>query len=509
MTEGKATILTQGNNEAFYNPAQVVNRDLSIAVINHFQKVRAEETMQLSGNQKRANEAQKVRTAAAKEGGLRILEGLAATGLRSIRYAKEIDGEVERIVCNDLDPTVVESMKRNIEFNGVGDKVEASVGDARVVMLGNQRSFDVVDLDPYGAPVTLLDSAMECVSEGGLLLCTATDGAALCGNNSEACYAKYASYPLHKPYCHEQAIRILLSAISRSAARYKRFIVPVLSLSIDFYVRVFVRVYSNSATEVKNGAMKLSYVYQSQGCDSFYLSAVGRVKVNGNSRKYLPGHCVLSSEGSTCPETGAQFTVGGPIWNGPIHDHEWIKGVMAFMKGRGFAAEQKIRGILTSALQELPDVPLHMDLHNMCKILKCSVPPHHVVKSALINAGYRTSGVHCSKTALKTDAPWDFVWDVMRAWIKEHPTVKPLPEGSAGHKIANKTPGRIDVNFSRAPGAVVFKGKNTTTRFVQNPAGWGPKTMHGKKIKTDDRKRPRDEGGEKEGENGGSGGCIS
>lgn len=53
LTEGRATILTQGNNEAFYNPAQVVNRDLSIAVINHFQKVRAEETMVLSHKQRR------------------------------------------------------------------------------------------------------------------------------------------------------------------------------------------------------------------------------------------------------------------------------------------------------------------------------------------------------------------------------------------------------------------------------------------------------------------------
>ncbi len=39
---------------------------------------------------------------------------------------------------------------------------------------------------------------LQAVSEGGLLLVTATDMAVLCGNNGEACYAKYASYPLHK-----------------------------------------------------------------------------------------------------------------------------------------------------------------------------------------------------------------------------------------------------------------------------------------------------------------------
>ncbi len=39
---------------------------------------------------------------------------------------------------------------------------------------------------------------VQAVAEGGLLLVTATDMAVLCGNNGEACYAKYGSYPLHK-----------------------------------------------------------------------------------------------------------------------------------------------------------------------------------------------------------------------------------------------------------------------------------------------------------------------
>jgi len=49
----------------------------------------------------------------------------------------------------------------------------------------------------------------------------------------------------------------------------------MLSLSIDFYVRVFVRVYT-SAKDVKDGAAGLTYVYQSSNCDSFYCQPVGR-----------------------------------------------------------------------------------------------------------------------------------------------------------------------------------------------------------------------------------------
>lgn len=49
----------------------------------------------------------------------------------------------------------------------------------------------------------------------------------LCGNNGEACWAKYGSYPLHRSYCHEMALRILLASIESHANRYKRHIVPV------------------------------------------------------------------------------------------------------------------------------------------------------------------------------------------------------------------------------------------------------------------------------------------
>jgi tRNA G26 N,N-dimethylase Trm1 len=43
VTEGKATILQQGNS-VFYNKAQVVNRDLSIAVLKWLIRTRVNET---------------------------------------------------------------------------------------------------------------------------------------------------------------------------------------------------------------------------------------------------------------------------------------------------------------------------------------------------------------------------------------------------------------------------------------------------------------------------------
>lgn len=64
------------------------------------------------------------------QGGLRVLEALAASGLRSIRFAKEVPG-LRAVVANDFSARAVELMSRNIAFNGVGDLVAPRMADAR------------------------------------------------------------------------------------------------------------------------------------------------------------------------------------------------------------------------------------------------------------------------------------------------------------------------------------------------------------------------------------------
>lgn len=69
------------------------------------------------------------------------------------------------------------------------------------------------------------------------------------------------------------------------------------------------------------------------------------------------------------------------------------------------------------ALQELPDVPLFLSLHNLCATLKCTSPSAVIFRSAVINAGYRISGTHVNPLGLKTDAPMEVIWDIMRCWV--------------------------------------------------------------------------------------------
>ncbi|KAI7742753.1 hypothetical protein M8C21_022031 [Ambrosia artemisiifolia] len=226
IKEGEAEILMHKKNEVFYNKAQVNNRDMSIAVLRTFISKRKEEHEAFLS--KRMNKALKKENHASNgnsngecepskeipegepcsngnepekpiegkgQGQLkppRVLEALSASGLRALRYAREVE-EIEQVVALDNDKASVEACRRNIKFNGAvaSAKVESNLADARVYMLTHPKEFDVVDLDPYGSPSVFLDSAVQSIADGGLLMCTATDMAVLCGSNGENTSVRY------------------------------------------------------------------------------------------------------------------------------------------------------------------------------------------------------------------------------------------------------------------------------------------------------------------------------
>jgi len=147
VTEGKATILFPDTNEVFYNPIQEFNRDTSIAAIRTWDAIFQDERSARNAEKKARREATAAKRA--QEGldplpekeypegvdpftprGITILEALSASGLRSIRYAKEIPN-VRHILTNDLEADAVASIKRNAEFNGISPELlEPHKGDA-------------------------------------------------------------------------------------------------------------------------------------------------------------------------------------------------------------------------------------------------------------------------------------------------------------------------------------------------------------------------------------------
>ncbi len=169
VKEGKAECYFQKtSNQVFYNPIQEFNRDLSIAVLNTYSQTNSDKK-------------------------LRILEALAASGIRSMRYALEIKN-CSQITANDFDKKAVELIDLNARQNRVSSIVKSNLDDATVLMnnsYSKKEFYDCIDLDPYGSPASFLDSAVRTVKSGGMLLVTATDAGVLCGNGADTCYTKY------------------------------------------------------------------------------------------------------------------------------------------------------------------------------------------------------------------------------------------------------------------------------------------------------------------------------
>eukprot|EP01087_Luapelamoeba_hula_P018926 TRINITY_DN6184_c1_g1_i1.p1 TRINITY_DN6184_c1_g1~~TRINITY_DN6184_c1_g1_i1.p1 ORF type:complete len:648 (-),score=108.25 TRINITY_DN6184_c1_g1_i1:156-2099(-) len=455
LTEGKATVIFSKKDEgAFYNEAQEANRDLSLLII-----------------QQVINQLMEQRGAAFD--GVTIFEGLSASGLRAIRYWKELYG-VKRVIANDLEDIAVGVIKRNVEHNGLStEEVVPNQGDASLVMYNNKEKYDIIDLDPYGSVAGFVDAAVQSVASGGLLCVTSTDMQVLCGNYPETCFYKYGGFPLRGKVTHEHAVRLVLATLERSASRYKRYIVPVACLMIDFYVRLYVRVYS-SAEVAKASCTKLSTVYECTGCSTHFFQPLG-VKTTGRGGQ---GAKFSASTGPPvspqCPECNRPFKVAGPIWNKELCDTEFVKKALEHLDKNkdSYRTFKKINGHLSLVSQELQDVPLFYDLSSMCKLLHVQQPSMREFHAGLesLAKGYRHSVSHTDAKAIKTDAPASVLWDLLRSWNNLHP-VKRIAPNSAAEVILTKPLSSVVPDFTPGQKIVKEAGK---PRFYLNPPNWGP-----------------------------------
>uniref|UniRef100_A0A8C6VJW5 tRNA (guanine(26)-N(2))-dimethyltransferase n=1 Tax=Naja naja TaxID=35670 RepID=A0A8C6VJW5_NAJNA len=451
ITEGKAKVIFPNANEVFYNPVQEFNRDLTyqgcVHLLHLFSPVAipGEENtskviVDLSEMGKDNLEQLNYRGISDEETatvaevgevcqeGLQVLEALAASGLRSIRFAKEVPG-IRSVVANDNSSKAVDFITENIKLNGVEHLVTPSLSDARMLLYRKKAArefFDVIDLDPYGSPSGFLDAVVQCVRDGGLLCVTCTDMAVLAGKLGETCYSKYGGVSIGTTCCHEMALRIILHSMDLRANCYQRYIVPLLSVSVDFYIRVFVRVFSGPS-KVKASASKQGLVYNCVGCGSFHIQRLGKMVSDGKNFNYKTA--CGPPVGPSCEHCHQHHQLAGPMWAAPLHDLGFVQRVLSAVEsnpGR-FQTNQRIQGILSMVMEELPDVPLYYTLDKLSKTIHSNSPSLLQFRSALLHAGYQVSLSHACKNAIKTDAPSSVLWDIMRCWKLRRFQMNPEP----------------------------------------------------------------------------------
>lgn len=461
-----------------------------------------------------------------------ILDALSATGLRAVRYAQEIPFATS-ITANDLLPAATASIKLNVKHNKLEDKITAITGNALAHMYTlaveperlktRSKKYDVIDLDPYGTAAPFLDAAVQSVQDGGLLCVTCTDAGVWASNGyPEKAFALYGGTTIKGMHSHEGGLRLILHAISTSAARYGLAVEPLLSLSIDFYARVFVKV-RKSPADVKFLAGKTMIVHNcDSGCGAWttQLLAKNRIQKNksGNGTFYKHTYSQSASIGDHCEHCGMKTHSAGPMYAGPLHSPAFIQRILEdlpHVSKDTYKTTDRIEGMLSMALEEtlepleeesalespiakkdgrydpatVDHFPFFFIPSVLSKVIHCVTPHEHALRGAIRHLGYRVTRSHTKAGSIKTDAPWSVIWQIMREWARQKAPIREgaIREGTAGWTIM-KMGTTTDANGKKgddtdlAEREVVFdealgkeKDKKKLVRFQRNPReNWGP-----------------------------------
>jgi tRNA (guanine26-N2/guanine27-N2)-dimethyltransferase len=335
------------DSKPFYNPAMELNRDLSIVFVQWF-----------------INKSKK---------SLHLLDGLAASGIRGIRILNEVDGDFD-ITINDWNEHAFSLIKKNIEFNKLKN---VNVANRNLNELLSEKRYDYIDIDPFGSPAYFIDSAIRSVYNNGIIACTATDTAPLCGIYPDVCFRRYGAKPFHSYVMHEIGLRILLGFICREAAKYDKGIKPILSYSTDYYFRLYVK--------VKNGKR-----YANESMKNFSSINLKKIISVENENKV------------------------GPLWLGKLQDKDTVKEIRTLLFKKELNTKNSLWKLM-SLLEDEANAPIFFHTSdNFASTLKTSPKKLEEIFEKLKDKGYVVTRTHFTPTGFKTDAPLEKIIKIFK-----------------------------------------------------------------------------------------------
>ncbi len=341
---------SEGAGDAvFFNTEQELNRDLTVAVLRAYRD-----------REPRADT---------------YCDAMAASGARGVRAAAE---GWDVTLC-DTDPDAVALCERNLTRNDLdGDVVER---DANALL--HESYFDVVDVDPFGTPMPFADAAF---AAGRDLVCvTATDTAPLCGAHFDSGVRKYSAVPRNTDYHSEMGLRILVSALVRTAARTDVAARPICSHATRHYARTYLEL-THRASDADAAIESLGYLHHCEDC---------------LARE--PEYGLLSHPPEACTACGSdRVLTAGPVYLDALQDRAFVRSVREAVTDDMGTAD-RARDLCATLAAEL-DEPTHYDHHRLCKAWSRPAESMDEFFETLRDAGFQVSATHHGGTTFKTDA---------------------------------------------------------------------------------------------------------
>ena len=314
------------------------------------------------------------------------LDAMGASGVRGLRVANECKIPV---TINDRDPQGIELITHNACHANL--PVEIVQRDASALL--SERSFDAVDLDPFGTPATIVDAAVRGARR--FLFVTATDTAPLCGAHLKAGKRRYFAQPMNTEYHGEVGLRILLGFIVRETVKYDRGIEPIFCYAREHFVRLHLRLL-RGARAADETLKRIGYILQCPKCP------------------YRIEHQAMFPEVIPCPHCDEHLNPIGPLWLGSIQQEETLVHMREQLDAKVLGTRKNLAKLIDLCLEELP-TSSHYDYHRIAKIMGCSPPDIDKVIACIIDSGYPATRTHFSGYGIKTEAPLSVILGAVSA----------------------------------------------------------------------------------------------
>lgn len=349
---------------AFFNPAMGLNRDLAILSVKLLSNIRKRK--------------------------IRFFEPLAGIGARGVRLVNEANEAIEESVINDFG----EISTKLAAFNRGKLKDNRLIQfkrEARALMLElaeNKFKYQMIDLDPFGSPAPFIDFIWSLLARNGIVSVTATDMTALAGVFPKACLRKYGAYPLNNERTHETAIRIVIGLVARSAARQERGIKPLLSVSTDHYVKIFLQVQEGRG-KANESVSRLGNVFFCQQCQWVGFEYPQRHTKHGKLLK------------------------AGELWKGELFDQNWNRQLLELLPNVNLHATKRIEKILNEAIYA-HDIPYYYAIEEISSYLHVNTPKSKKIVEDLHSLGFKACKTTFRKQAIRTNAPLWIIEKIVR-----------------------------------------------------------------------------------------------
>ncbi len=250
---------------------------------------------------------------------LRWLDLMSGCGIRSLRWGLEAGGPEDKresslkdleIWVNDADidrcklinTNLQPLLKKEISLFFKNDLAEDLLARSYL----DKCFFDLVDLDCFGCPNSLLQPLMRVLAFDGILILSSTDGRSTTGHDDIGAIRSLSASVRTHPASWEIALRLQLAAIARQAWLLGRGLEPLTCFSDGRTFRIFVRFRRNL---VQDEETQIGFLSRCEMCGA--QSSQTLIKLS-EWKKCL------------CKSGSARLSISGPLWLGPLQSPNFL-----------------------------------------------------------------------------------------------------------------------------------------------------------------------------------------